>query len=85
VGLDWTIGLDFARCNIQPRRPVQGNLDPLALLVGGEALDRSIDVILAALSDGPFIFNLGHGVLPDTPIAHVERLVTRVRAAASTG
>jgi uroporphyrinogen decarboxylase len=48
-------------------------------------LDRSIDVILAALSDGPFIFNLGHGVLPDTPIAHVERLVTRIRAAALTG
>jgi uroporphyrinogen decarboxylase len=56
----------------------------LALLVGGEALDRSIDMILAALSGGPFIFNLGHGVLPDTPIAHVERLVARVRAAAST-
>jgi uroporphyrinogen decarboxylase len=82
VGLDWTVELDFVRANIQPRRPVQGNLDPLALLVGGEALDRSVDAILAALSDGPFIFNLGHGVLPDTPIAHVERLIARVRAAA---
>ena len=79
VGLDWTMELGFARDRIQTRRPVQGNLDPLALLVGGAALDRSIDAILAAFSGGPFIFNLGHGVLPETPIAHVERLIARVR------
>jgi uroporphyrinogen decarboxylase len=79
VGLDWTIELEFARTMIQKRRPVQGNLDPLALLAGGAALDCSIDAILAALSEGPFIFNLGHGVLPDTPLSHVERLVERVR------
>jgi uroporphyrinogen decarboxylase len=79
VGLDWTVELGFARTAIQPRRPIQGNLDPLALLAGGAALDRSIDAILAALSHGPFIFNLGHGVLPDTPLHHVERLVGRVR------
>lgn len=85
VGLDWTVDLTFAREHIQPRRPVQGNLDPLALLVGGAALDRSVDAILAALSHGPFIFNLGHGVLPDTPIAHVERLVARVRGAPAHG
>jgi uroporphyrinogen decarboxylase len=81
VGLDWTIELEFARTMIQKRRPVQGNLDPLALLAGGAALDCSIDAILAALSEGPFIFNLGHGVLPDTPLSHVERLVERVRRA----
>lgn len=81
VGIDWTVGLAFARDQVQPRRPIQGNLDPLALLVGGAALDRSIDAILEAFSSGPFIFNLGHGVLPDTPIAHVERLVARVRRA----
>ncbi len=81
VGLDWTMQLAFARDTIQPRRPVQGNLDPLALLVGGTALDRSVDAILEAFSGGPFIFNLGHGVLPETPIAHVERLVARVRDA----
>jgi uroporphyrinogen decarboxylase len=81
VGLDWTMELGFARNEIQPRRPIQGNLDPLVLLVGGTALDRSIDAILEAFSGGPFIFNLGHGVLPDTPIAHVERLVARVRGA----
>ena len=81
VGLDWMVALDFAREQIQPRRPVQGNLDPLALLAGGEALDRATDKILASLGSGPFIFNLGHGVLPETPISHVERLVARVRGA----
>jgi uroporphyrinogen decarboxylase len=50
-------------------------------MAGGAALDRSIDAILAAFSSEPFIFNLGHGVLPDTPIAHVERLLARVRGA----
>jgi uroporphyrinogen decarboxylase len=79
VGLDWTIELGFARDRIQTQRPVQGNLDPLALLVGGEVLDRSTDAILDALAKRPFIFNLGHGVLPETPIAHVERLIARVR------
>ncbi len=82
VGLDWMIDLDFARDRIQKLRPVQGNLDPLVLLVGGEALDRAVDNVLAAFESGPFIFNLGHGVLPETPIAHVERLVARVRGRA---
>jgi uroporphyrinogen decarboxylase len=85
VGLDWTVDLAFARDRIQPRCPVQGNLDPLALLAGGVALDRSIDAILEALSGGPFIFNLGHGVLPDTPVANVERLVARVRGTTARG
>jgi uroporphyrinogen decarboxylase len=79
VGLDWMIDLGFARDEIQRQRPVQGNLDPLVLLVGGEALDRAIDTIIEAFAPGPFIFNLGHGVLPETPIAHVERLIARVR------
>ena len=83
VGLDWMIDLAFARDQIQARRPVQGNLDPLALLTGGEMLDRAVDGILEALAGGPFIFNLGHGVLPDTPLAHVERLVARVRGIAA--
>jgi uroporphyrinogen decarboxylase len=79
IGLDWSIDLTFARDDIQRRRPVQGNLDPLALVAGGAALDRSVDMILEALSEGPFIFNLGHGIVPETPIAHVEQLVKRVR------
>jgi uroporphyrinogen decarboxylase len=82
VGLDWMVELAFAREEIQKLRPIQGNLDPLALLVGGAALDRSIDAIVEAFADGPFIFNLGHGVLPDTPIAHVEQLIARVRRTA---
>jgi uroporphyrinogen decarboxylase len=53
----------------------------VALLVGGKALDHAIDRILKSFAAGPFIFNLGHGVLPGTPIAHVEQLVARIRAA----
>jgi len=85
VGIDWTVDFTFARERIQKRRPLQGNLDPLVLVSGGEALDRSVDAILEAFSSGPFIFNLGHGVLPETPIAHVERLVARVRNRTATG
>jgi uroporphyrinogen decarboxylase len=80
VGLDWMVEPGFVRDYIQPLRPIQGNLDPLALLVGGEALDNAIDAIMGTFSRGPFVFNLGHGVLPDTPVAHVERLIARVRA-----
>ena len=59
---------------------MQGNLDPLALIAGGVALDGAIDRIRAALAGRPHIFNLGHGILPDTPIVHVERLLARLRA-----
>ena len=79
VGLDWMADPAFVRDQIQWRVPVQGNLDPLALLAGGSALDRRIDNILAAFSERPFIFNLGHGILPQTPIAHVEQMIARVR------
>jgi len=79
VGLDWTADLAFVRDQIQWRVPVQGNLDPLALLAGGAALDRGVDNILEAFSERPFIFNLGHGILPQTPIAHVEQMLERVR------
>jgi uroporphyrinogen decarboxylase len=79
VGLDWMIDLNFARDAIQSQRPVQGNLDPLVLRAGGAALDRSVDAVLMAFSGGPFIFNLGHGILPDTPIAHVEQMLKRLR------
>ncbi len=81
IGLDWTVELGFARETIQRLRPIQGNLDPLALLAGGDALDRSVDAIVEAFSGGPFIFNLGHGVLPETPIKHVEQMIARVRRA----
>jgi uroporphyrinogen decarboxylase len=81
IGLDWAIDPVFARGQIQRHRPVQGNLDPLVLLAGGEALDRAVDAVLENFGAGPLIFNLGHGVLPDTPVAHVARLVARVRGA----
>jgi uroporphyrinogen decarboxylase len=83
VGLDWTVDLIFARDQIQWRVPVQGNLDPLVLVAGGAALDLAIDRILDVFSEGPFIFNLGHGILPHTPLAHVERMLARVRGARS--
>jgi uroporphyrinogen decarboxylase len=80
VGLDWMIDKTFARERIQKIRPVQGNLDPVALTAGGEALDRAVDDVMRAFSDGPFIFNLGHGITPQTPIENVERMLKRVRA-----
>jgi uroporphyrinogen decarboxylase len=58
---------------------LQGNLDPIALIAGGGALDRAVDDILEATSGKPHIFNLGHGILPETPIAHVEQLLKRIR------
>jgi uroporphyrinogen decarboxylase len=58
---------------------LQGNLDPIALIAGGAALDRAVDDILEATSDRAHIFNLGHGILPETPIAHVEQLLKRIR------
>jgi uroporphyrinogen decarboxylase len=79
VGLDWRIDRNFARDEVQRLVAVQGNLDPLVLLAGGEALDRSVDAVLDAFAKGPFIFNLGHGILPETPIAHVEQMLRRVR------
>jgi uroporphyrinogen decarboxylase len=83
VSLDWTIDRSFAREQIQSRRPVQGNLDPLALVAGGSALDRAVDAVLAAFAHQPFIFNLGHGILPTTPIAHVDQMLARVRGGAA--
>ncbi len=80
VGLDWTVPLDFVRQKLQPKVVVQGNLDPMILRSGGLALDRSIDRIMSRLSGNKFIFNLGHGIVPETPVAHVEHLVKRVRS-----
>jgi uroporphyrinogen decarboxylase len=81
VGLDWSVDLEFAREHIQPLVTVQGNLDPLVLVAGGDALGQAVDEIMAALAGGSFIFNLGHGILPQTPISHVEQMVERVRGA----
>ena len=79
VSIDWTAEPSFVREHVQSRVAVQGNLDPLVLLAGGAALDRAIDGILESFGTGPFIFNLGHGILPETPIAHVEQTLARIR------
>ena len=68
------------RARVQNRVAVQGNLDPLALIAGGAALDRAVDDVLENYASGRLIFNLGHGILPETPIAHVEQMIKRVRA-----
>jgi uroporphyrinogen decarboxylase len=79
VSIDWTADPSFIRERVQSRVAVQGNLDPLALIAGGAALDRAIDDVLANYGKGRLIFNLGHGIQPETPIAHVEQMVKRVR------
>ncbi|MCR4282525.1 MAG: uroporphyrinogen decarboxylase, partial [Bauldia sp.] len=79
VSIDWTVPLDFA-ARLQERVAVQGNLDPAKLVAGGDEMDRAIDRILAALASRRLIFNLGHGIVPETPVANVARLVKRVRA-----
>ncbi len=78
LGLDWTVPMKQARA-LQKQGPVQGNLDPMRLVVGGRALEDGIDNILGNLGDGPVVFNLGHGITPQTPIAHVEAMINQVR------
>lgn len=79
VGLDETVDPAWAASVLPPELPVQGNLDPLALLAGGEALEKAVARILSSLAGRPHIFNLGHGIIKETPIAHVERLLALVR------
>jgi len=78
VGLDETVDPHWANRVLPKGLPVQGNLDPLALIAGGDAVTRSVDNIRAAFADRPHILNLGHGILPDTPIDHVEGLLSYV-------
>jgi uroporphyrinogen decarboxylase len=79
IGLDETVDAVWANAHLPEGLPVQGNLDPLVLIAGGEALDQAIDVIRGAFPTRPHVFNLGHGILPDTPIAHVGQLLGRLR------
>ena len=66
---------------LQRHVTIQGALDPLLLRAGGEAMDRRVDQLVEQWGGGPYIFNLGHGVLPDTPVEHIARVVDRVRGA----
>jgi uroporphyrinogen decarboxylase len=79
VSIDWAAEPAMIRTQVQSKVAVQGNLDPLALIAGGAALDAAIGDVLANYASGRLIFNLGHGILPETPIAHVEQMVRRVR------
>ena len=79
VSCDTSLPLSFIRDELQPHTTVQGNLDPLLLVSGGESLDTRVDEICDCLGAGPFIFNLGHGIVPQTPPDNVARLVERIR------
>jgi uroporphyrinogen decarboxylase len=79
LSLDTSIGAHWAAKELQPHICVQGNLDPLMLVAGGLAMEREATRILDKLGHGPFVFNLGHGVVPQTPPDNVARLVDIVR------
>jgi uroporphyrinogen decarboxylase len=80
VSIDWAAEPSLIRERVQNRVAVQGNLDPLVLIAGGAALDAAVDDVLANYAGGRLIFNLGHGIQQQTPIAHVEQMLKRVRA-----
>ncbi len=80
LGLDTTVPLGWARENLQPKACLQGNLDPLLLVAGGDSLRDGVAAILRELSGGPFVFNLGHGIVPETPLDHVARMLEQIRA-----
>jgi uroporphyrinogen decarboxylase len=79
IGLDETVDPYWAAEELPEDLPVQGNLDPLALIAGGEELEIGVRRILDAFAGRPHTFNLGHGILPDTPVAHVEQLISLVK------
>jgi uroporphyrinogen decarboxylase len=79
IGIDETVDPVWAAKTLPEELPVQGNLDPLALLAGGEEMRTAVQRILDAFAGRPHIFNLGHGILQDTPIAHVEQLIALVK------
>ncbi|WP_332810602.1 uroporphyrinogen decarboxylase [Sphingomonas sp.] len=79
IGLDETVDPHWAAAALPRDLPIQGNLDPLALIAGGEMLEKAVARIISAFEERPHIFNLGHGILPDTPLSHVEQLLKLVR------
>jgi uroporphyrinogen decarboxylase len=79
LGVDETVDPLWAAKELPARLPVQGNLDPLALIAGGETLRVAVKRILDAFAERPHIFNLGHGILQDTPIANVQDMLAAVK------
>jgi uroporphyrinogen decarboxylase len=80
VGLDAAVPPEWAARHLQPVSAVQGNLDPLLLVIGGRKMEDAATRILTALGRGPFVFNLGHGIVPETPPDNVARLAAVIRA-----
>ncbi|MDH5723591.1 MAG: uroporphyrinogen decarboxylase [Alphaproteobacteria bacterium] len=79
IGLDHQVNLKWAARTLQPLACLQGNLDPAALMAGGDALILATEQIITELRQGPFVFNLGHGIHKDTPVEHVEQLVDLIK------
>jgi uroporphyrinogen decarboxylase len=79
IGLDYTVPLAWARDHLWNKTPVQGNLDPRLLVVGGQAMAEAVQRLLRSFPGRNHIFNLGHGIVPETPVRHVEELVRLVK------
>ncbi len=80
VGLDTAIPLKRIAASLPKGMPVQGNLDPMRLIAGGPGMEARVREIITALKGRPHIFNLGHGVTPETPIPHVESVLRTIRS-----
>ena len=85
VSLDQSVPLDWAATELQPHACLQGNLDPALLAIGGAPMEAAAARILDAWGRGAMVFNLGHGITPDVPVAHVERLSAMLREHALAG
>ena len=79
VGLDHGVDMRWAAASLPDHLVLQGNLDPMSLITGGTGMEQAIDEILEAMTARRHIFNLGHGITPETPVAHVHELLARVR------
>ncbi len=80
ISLDTAVPMKWAAARLGSKVVLQGNLDPIALIAGGGALSRAVTAIRDAVEGVPFVFNLGHGILPETPLAHVDELLKQVRS-----
>ena len=81
LGVDWTLDLSSARALVGDHIALQGNLDPAALHASPEAIRREVGRVLASHGPGPgHIFNLGHGIVPETPMEHVEAVIDHVHS-----
>ena len=79
IGLDYGVDPGWAGKNLPKNFPVQGNLDPLSLISAGKEMLRDIDYILESFHDRPHIFNLGHGIIPSTPVENVQKMIDHIR------